>query len=291
VVVSNAIYENVTKTVIEALEKGVVPWRKPWHQIGSVPVNATNNRPYRGVNTFLLSIHPFLDHRWLTLKQANEMGGAIKPGEKATTVVFWKWNKPETNESSEESSNVREAPLLRYFRVFNAEQCVGLSLPELYRPEPYPEHERIERAELLVKSMPDAPSIEEGGTTAWYRPSDDHVQIPRMRDFESADAFYVTLYHELGHATGHMNRLNRSGVTGQIMFGSGEYSKEELVAELTSAYCTATVSLDGSLVENTASYIEGWLKVLRGDPKAVIIAAAQAQKAADYIRGIEYSNS
>ena len=286
---SIAIYENVTKTIIEALERGVVPWKKPWHQLQSVPTNATTNRPYRGVNTFLLSIHPYTDHRWLTLKQANELGGAVKPGEKATTVVFWKRWKPNVPKDEQEPGVTKEVPLLRYFKVFNAEQCVGLSLPELHQSEEYKEHERIERAELLVQHMPSPPTIREGGDTAWYRPSDDHVQIPGLKRFRTTDAYYATLFHELGHATGHESRLNRSGVMGQIRFGSGEYSKEELVAELTSAFCAATVSLDDRLMGDSASYIDGWLSVLKADPKAVVIAAAQAQRAADLIRGVEYA--
>lgn len=287
---STAIYENVTKTIIQALEQGVIPWKKPWHQLQSVPVNATTNRPYRGVNTFLLSIHPYTDHRWLTIKQANELNGAVKPGEKATTVVFWKRWTPNLPADEQEPGVHREVPLLRYFKVFNAEQCVGLSLPELHRAEEYKEHERIERAELLVRHMPNPPTITEGGNTAWYRPSDDHVQIPELSRFETPDSYYATLFHELGHATGHELRLNRTGVTGKILFGSGEYSKEELVAELTSAFCAATVSLDDHVVGSAASYIEGWLGVLRSDPKAVVIAAAQAQRASDHIRGVCYAN-
>lgn len=285
---STTIYESVTKTIIEALKKGVVPWKKPWHQLQSVPTNAITNRPYRGVNTFLLSIHPYADHRWLTLKQANELGGAVKPGEKATTVVFWKRWRPNVPAEEQEPGVSREIPLLRYFKVFNAEQCVGMSLPDLHRAEEYKEHERIERAELLIHHMPNPPVITEGGNTAWYRPSDDHVQIPELSHFESPDSYYATLFHELGHATGHESRLNRAGVTGKILFGSGEYSKEELVAELTSAFCAATVSLDDRVLGSAASYIDGWLGVLRSDPKAVVIAAAQAQRAADHIRHVRY---
>lgn len=285
---STAIYESVTRTIIDALQNGVVPWKKPWHQLQSVPVNAITNRPYRGVNTFLLSINSYTDHRWLTVKQANERGGAVRPGEKATTVVFWKRWKPDVPEDQQEHGLTREVPLLRYFRVFNAEQCVGLGLPDLLQSADSQPHVRIERAELLVKHMPNPPSIGEGGSAAWYRPSDDHVQVPELSQFESADAFYATLFHELGHATGHEKRLNRSGVTGKILFGSGEYSKEELVAELTSAFCCATATLDDRLIEGAASYIDGWLGVLKSDPKAVIIAAAQAQRAADLIRDVTY---
>lgn len=279
------IYETVTLTILNSLKAGVVPWRKPWHSTASLPVSLTTGKPYRGINSFLLGITPYTDHRWLTFKQVQERGGQVKNGEKSTMVVFWKQWEPPT-ESDEAKKRI---PVLRYFHVFNVEQCEGLVVPELYRPQPLNEPQRIERAELLVQSMLNPPTIAEGGNAAWYRPSDDHVQMPPLRSFESAEAYYSTLTHELGHATGHESRLNRKEVTGDIRFGSGDYSKEELVAELTSAFCCATVGLDNSLLDNAASYINGWLKVLKSDPKAVVIAAAQAQKAADYIKGVTYS--
>ncbi len=279
------IYEIVTLTILNSLKAGVVPWRKPWHSDAVLPISLATGKPYRGINSFLLGITPYSDHRWLTFKQVQERGGQVKKGQKSTMVVFWKQWEPPT-ESDEAKKRI---PVLRYFHVFNVEQCEGLDVPELYRPQQLNEPQRIERAELLVKSMPNPPSIAEGGRSAWYRPSDDHVQMPPLSAFETSDSYYATLLHELGHSTGHETRLHRKEVTGSIRFGSGAYSKEELVAELTSAFCCATVGLDNSLIDNSASYIEGWLKVLKSDPKAVVIAAAQAQKAADYIRGVTYS--
>lgn len=284
---SQTIYEMVTSTIMTALKNGVVPWRKPWNVQSAVPANLVSNKPYRGVNMFLLGLSAFVDHRWLTVKQATTLGGKVIPGQKSTTVVFWKNWEPSTPENESDTARKR-IPLLRYYKVFNVEQCAGLSVPVVYSSPPLNENQRIERADLLVKFMPDPPSIQEGGRAAWYKPADDLVQIPPLRSFESADSFYATLFHELGHSTGHERRLNRSGVMGEIRFGSGEYSKEELVAELTSAFCCATVSLDNSLITDSASYISGWLSVLRSDPKAVVIAAAQAQRAADHIRGITY---
>jgi antirestriction protein ArdC len=279
------IYETVTLTILNSLNSGVVPWRKPWHSDATLPTSLATGKPYRGINSFLLGITPYSDHRWLTFKQVQERGGQVKKGAKSTMVVFWKhWQPP-----SESDESKKQIPVLRYFHVFNVEQCDGLDIPELYRPKPLNEPQRIEMAELLVQSMPNPPSIAEGGTSAWYRPSDDHVQMPPLSTFENSDSYYATLMHELGHSTGHESRLNRKEVTGNIHFGSGDYSKEELVAELTSAFCCATVGLDNSLLDNAASYINGWLKVLKGDPKAMVIAAAQAQKAADYIQGVTYS--
>ena len=283
---SQTIYEMVTSTVMTALKNGVVPWRKPWNVQSAVPVNAISDKGYRGVNVFLLGLTTYSDHRWLTLKQATSLGGKVIPGQKATTVIFWKQWEPSPSDPDE--STKKRIPILRYYNVFNVEQCAGLNVPALYTPVPLNENQRIERADLLVKSMPDPPSIKEGGRAAWYKPADDLVQIPPIRSFDSADSYYATLFHELGHATGHQRRLNRSGVMGEIRFGSGEYSKEELVAEMTSAFCCATISLNNSLMADSASYINGWLSVLRNDPKAVVIAAAQAQKAADHIRGVTY---
>ncbi len=281
------LYEKVTNTIIEALEQGVVPWRKPWNGAVSVPVNASSNRPYRGVNVLLLGMSPYTDHRWLTFKQAQERGGRVKSGEKSTMVVFWKQWEPRDDEESGPAAK-RPIPILRYFHVFNAEQCDGLNLSELYCPERFAEHQRIGRADVLVQSMPDPPRIVEQGASAWYHPGNDLIQVPPLGRFRTADAFYATLFHELGHATGHASRLNRSGIMGEIQFGSGTYSKEELVAELTSAFCCAIVSLDNSLIEDSASYINGWLGILKADPKAVVIAAAQAQRATDYIKGVTY---
>jgi antirestriction protein ArdC len=279
------IYESVTLTILSSLSAGVIPWRKPWNSDAALPTSLATGKLYRGINSFLLGITPYSDHRWLTFKQVQERGGQVKKGEKSTMVVYWKhWEPPSASDEAK-----KRIPVLRYFHVFNVEQCEGLDVPELYRPQPPDEPQRIERAELLVQSMPNPPSIAEGGQSAWYRPSDDHVQMPRLNTFENSDSFYATLMHELGHSTGHESRLNRKEVTGDIRFGSGDYSKEELVAELTSAFCCATVGLDNSLIDNAASYISGWLKVLKSDPKAVVIAAAQAQKAADYIRGVTYS--
>ncbi len=281
---SGNLYELVTSKILDALKEGVIPWKKPWHIERNVPISLTTGKPYRGVNNLLLGLAPFSDHRWLTLRQINELGGSLRKGERSTLVVFWKF--PERN--SEEDNERRPAPILRYYKVFNAEQTEGLNLPELPKPKGTTPKERSEKAELLIQCMPDPPEIREEGSSAWYKPSLDLIQVPKIEHFASSDAFYTTLFHELGHSTGHSSRLNRSGVTAQVHFGSGEYSREELVAELTAAFCAAEIGLDNSFIADSASYIQSWLSVLRNDPKAVVIAAAQAQKAMDYIKGVTY---
>lgn len=282
------VYALVTDTIVSALERGVVPWRKPRSGNDRFPTNGISQRTYRGVNVFLLALTPYSDHRWLTFKQVQEKGGRVRSGEKSTMVVFWKRWEPASDEQQPNATRP-QIPLLRYFNLFNVEQCEGLDLPQLYLSGPEPEHQKISKADLLVSGMPTPPRITEG-KDAWYRPVDDVVQIPKLQKFRSAEAYYATLFHELAHSTGHPSRLNRPAVTGQIKFGSGEYSKEELVAELASAFCCATVALDNSVIEDSASYIQGWLSVLKNDPKAIVIAAAQAQKAADHIRGVQYTS-
>lgn len=282
-----SLYEIVTLKIIEALNQGVVPWRKPWHTSSLMPINLVTNKPYRGVNPWLLSSAKFADHRWLTFKQAQELNANVRPGEKSTMVVFWKFPEKKTEEDSE-TQDKSHAPVLRYYNVFNVEQCEGLSLP----PDParmnLPEKVRIERAEVFVSSMRNPPFIEEQGSEAWYSPERDLVRVPKPSSFDTIDNYYQTLLHELTHASGHESRLNRAGVMGAIHFGSEAYSREELVAELGSAFCCAILGLDNSLIGDSASYIGGWLRSLKSDPRAVVVAAAQAQKAADYIRGVSF---
>lgn len=281
---SGNLYEIVTSKILEALKHGVIPWKKPWHIERNVPISLTTGKPYRGVNNLLLGVAPFTDHRWLTLRQLSELGGTLGKGERSTLVVFWKF--PERTREEEEVR--RSAPILRYYKVFNAEQVEGLKLPELPKPQESTPKDRSQKSELLIQCMQDPPTIRKEGCAAWYKPCQDLIQVPKLEHFNTTDQFYTTLFHELGHATGHAKRLNRSGVTEQIHFGSGDYSREELVAELTAAFCAAEVGLDNSFIADSASYIHSWLTVLRNDPKAVVIAAAQAQKATDYIKGVTY---
>ncbi|MBS1722995.1 MAG: DUF1738 domain-containing protein [Armatimonadetes bacterium] len=282
---NNRVYEAVTAQVTNALMRGVVPWRKPWSGGGAVPTNARSRKPYRGVNVFLLSHSPYTDHRWITFQQAKELGGTVKRGERASPVVFWKpWRVEGVDQETGEILRWN-VPLLKQYHVFNVEQCESLYISPLKVREAT-RHDRIERAEALLRAVPDPPRIQEQGTSAWYRPDADLVQVPPIDSFDSADEYYETVFHEVGHSTGHEKRLNRASVTGEIQFGSACYSREELIAELTSAFCCATIGLDNSLIENAASYIQSWLSALRSDPRAMVVAASKAQKAADYIMGV-----
>lgn len=197
--------------------------------------------------------------------------------------MFWKRLEVD-KEDEKEKPGKRSIPLLRFYQVFNAEQCVDLNLPVLndWHQELTA---RNEQAEKIIQRMPNPPKIVEGGSLAAYFPAQDLVRVPKIQEFESPEAYYATLFHELGHSTGHETRLNRPGVTCKTAFGSCDYSREELIAELTSAFVCAEVGIDNSILDNAASYIHGWLEALAGDPIAVIAASGQAQRAANYIQG------
>lgn len=276
------LYEIVTRQLLNLMADGKCPWRKPWQAVGTgLPVNAVSKREYRGVNTWLLGSMPFNDNRWISFRQARELGGSVRKGERASIAVFWKLIDSKDEPICSEKGHER-IPILRYYSVFNLEQCDGLALPSVIHTVP---HERIQAAESLVGSMPQPPTITETGAEALYAPSTDRVNVPRLSCFHSPDAYYATLFHELGHATGHKKRLSRKEVNQVVRFGSADYSVEELVAELSSAYICASPGLDASLIENSAAYLQGWIAALNNDPRMFVLAAGRAQRAADFIMG------
>jgi antirestriction protein ArdC len=225
---------------------------------------------------------PYSDPRWITMKQCNAKGGKIRKGEKSTLVIFWKKNTISQESDSGEITE-KQIPLLRYYLVWNVEQCEGLDLPPLETKQV----DVIAQAEAIVANMPNPPNIrDDGGYQAYYRPLTDSIHLPQRNSFDSAREYYSTLFHELGHSTGHHSRLNRPTLTEVVPFGSETYSKEELVAEFSSAFLCAHAGIE-TTINNSAAYIKGWLKKLRSDPKLAIIAASQGQKAAHYIIGGE----
>jgi antirestriction protein ArdC len=275
------VYSIITERIIAQLEEGTVPWRKPWKaQNGGNPANFGSRKTYRGINWFLLSFSPYSCPFWLTYKQAAEIGGNVRKGEKGTPVVFWNWVDSKTEKDA--SGKPKKIPFLKHYTVFNVEQCDGINwTPEVIEGA---EFNPIAEAESIVKSMPRAPALAHGGDRAYYRPSTDSVQMPTPETFDTAGNYYSTLFHELAHATGHESRLNRKGVAEVAAFGGETYAKEELVAEMGAAFLCAVSGIDNTLPAS-ASYIQGWLKQLKEDAKLVIHAAAQGQRAADYILG------
>jgi antirestriction protein ArdC len=279
------VYEIVTEKIISQLETGTVLWRKPWASVGE-PRNLISRKAYRGINWFLLSASKYTSPYWLTYKQATELGGHVRKGEKSTLIVFWKTDTkrdPDAREG-EISSADRTRFVLRYYNVFNLEQCELpadklATIPQVETRE----NDSITDAEALIQAMPNRPAMKSSGSKAFYSALTDTVTLPPMPMFSSSEEYYATAFHELGHSTGHTSRLGRDGISELNGFGSQSYSKEELVAEMTSAFCCAEVGISPAVIDNQASYIAGWLKKLRDDRRLVVIAAAQAQKAADFI--------
>lgn len=248
-----------------------------------MPRNLVTGQPYRGINVFLLAAAGYESPYWLTFRQARQRGGSVRAGEHGTPVVFWKWHHAR-EQDAEDRSTRRRIPFLRYYTVFNVSQCDDVSVPVTSMP-PQREFSPIERCEEMVAGMPDAPAIEHGRTQAAYLPARDRIIMPARSAFESAEAYYQTAFHELAHSTGHARRLARPAVMDAAAFGSHAYSKEELVAEMGAAFLCGHAGIETATLENAASYIDGWLRVLRGDSRMVVQAAAHAQKAADFILG------
>lgn len=276
------VYQIVTEKIISMLERGTVPWRKCWQAGGGMPRNLVSKKEYRGVNVFLLSAMPYSSAYWLTYKQAQDLGGYVRKGEKSSMVVFWKMlDKREEEEAVTAKGKI---PMLRYYQLFSVEQCEGINIPpdpgEVINP-----FTPIERAEQIVSGYRDCPSIHYGGNRAFYRPLEDKVQMPYQHTFDSSELFYQILFHELGHSSGAKHRLARKEVLEVNNFGSEPYASEELVADLCSSFLCAHAGISNETIEQSASYIDGWLSVLRKDKRMVVMAAAQAQKAADWILG------
>ncbi len=275
-------YDHITERIVSLLEQGTVPWHKPWKAQTGLPRNFITKRPYRGVNVFLLLAMSYEAPYWLTFRQAQELGGNVRKGEKSCPVVFWKQMTLEDEESDEK----RTIPLLRLYHVFNVTQCEGLrNIPET----PTPAAILPAKPEDIVEKMPKRPTIKHGRTKAFYDPSEDYVGMPDRARFDHEAEYYSTLFHELIHSTGHDSRLNRSTLTAKAGFGSNPYSKEELIAELGAAFLCGQADIVERTLDNSAAYVKSWLEQLRNDKALIVHAAAQAQKAADYILGTTFA--
>jgi antirestriction protein ArdC len=283
------VYSIITERMLALLENGTVPWHKPWSATNgeALPRNLASGKPYRGVNVFLLHAMGYGSPYWLTFKQAQERGGHVRKGEKASPVVFWKWLDTDEIDASGKAKRV---PLLRYYHVFNVAQCDGIDAPTPQGTKR--EHTPIEAAERIVEGMPLRPAIEHRGDCACYSPALDMVRMPEPGAFRSAEDYHSTLFHELTHSTGHESRLNRKGVAGTdgewSAFGSTPYAREELVAECGASFLCAHAGIVERTLNNSAAYVAGWLERLKNDPKLVVIAAAQAQRAADFILAVKH---
>lgn len=285
-------YEQVTNLIIEHLERGVVPWRCPWNRETGRPRNFSTGKAYRGVNTILLGCRYAASPWWMTYRQASERGGHVRKGERGAMVVKYgtfdpKDAAPPTSEAAPEAKATKRG-YLRSFTVFNATQIEGIEFPAPQQGPQLPPDQRIAQAEAIVQQMPQRPVIHEGrGTRALYRPSLDEVEMPTFGSFESAEAFHLTMFHELAHSTGHASRLNRPSLVQHDEFGGPVYSQEELVAEMASAFVGMEAGIVRDRHEQSAAYLNSWLAVLKAKDhrRWIVQAASQAALAADFILG------
>lgn len=273
---ANSVYQIVTERIVKSLEAGRIPWRQPWQ--GTSLQNAHSKRPYNGINTILLAMECRQDPRWLTYKQAQQMGGQVRKGEKSAIVTFWK----KLQQKEDANGEKKGAPfVLRYYNVFNVEQIDGLDLPSIERqPIPFDPDE-----DPIVSGYKDRPEIITAGDRAFYTPALDRVTMPDASAFDTIQHYRTTLYHELAHSTGHKDRLARD-------FGRsvGSYAKEELTAEIAAAFLGERAGINtADVMDNSTAYLQSWLKHLKNDSKLIITAAGKAQKAADYILGVDNS--
>jgi antirestriction protein ArdC len=270
-------YEIVTEAIIKQLECGVAPWRKPWRT--EMPANLVSKKEYRGINIFLLASLGYGSRYWVTYSQAQTLGGSVRKGEHGSKVVFWKIDKYQKENKETGETEDRKSMLLRYYTVFNLEQCEGIESPEPTRGVA-----PLEQCDNIVSSMPNPPSFEQD-SQAFYRPSNDTVGMPARSAFNSAEEYYSTFFHELTHSTGHPSRVGREGIMEHNPFGSEDYSKEELVAEMGAAMLCGVAGVESRTLDNSASYLQSWINRLLSDSRLIVSAASQAQKAADYILG------
>ena len=273
------IYKKITDLIIEKLQNGVVPWQKTWKT--EYPKNLVSGLEYRGINIMLLGLQDFESNYWLTFKQCKDLGGSVKKDEHSSIVVFWKPIVRISENLDETTADIHF--LLRYYYVFNLGQCI-FSEEVLKKRNIVAINPKLLEAEQVIKEYNNPPEICINNTiqNPRYLPRLDKIEIQAINNFNSSDDYYASLYHELVHSTGAKQRLARRGITDTIQFGSENYSKEELIAEIGASFL-CNISGIQKTIDNQASYIENWLQVLNQDNRMVVIAASQAQKACDLI--------
>jgi antirestriction protein ArdC len=278
------IYESITARFIERLEQGTVPWQKPWLPAS----NVVSGRSYRGINALILSLAEADTPFWMTYKQATELGGCIRKGEKSMPVIYWKL-LDKRDEKGEvilnDKGEPEQIPLVRWSCVFNLDQTTGIK--QLPHKEPEAEREYgVSAAEKIVGNCGVPIVRAPADQIAAYDPSEDKIYMPGKGHFRSEAHYYHTVFHELTHATGHSSRLNREGVVQADRFGSERYAREELIAELGASFLMNDVGLLGEAhFENSAGYLKNWISRLKENPKLLVQASSAAQKAHDYLVG------
>lgn len=278
---SKNVYEMVTEKIIEELEKGRIPWQKPWTGVKSGAYNRISKKPYSLLNQMLLG----KAGEWASFKQWTELGGHIRKGEKSSFVTFWKVQ--EIEEIKEDGTKeIKQIPLLRYYNVFHISQVEGVEPLEM---ETLNTTEPIETAEKVFKDYVTREGIrveQTASNKAYYSPTFDLIHLPLIEQFTRAEEYYSTAFHEATHSTMKESRCNRQeDRKGKLVaFGSEEYSKEELVAEIGSANILNLLGIETDhSFQNSTAYIQSWIKALRNDVKMIVSASSKAEKATKYI--------
>ncbi len=280
-------HEVITNKIIEKLEKGIVPWQRPWNSVSDAPRNFVSKNLYTGINAFHLATEGYMSPYWLTFKQAQELGGNVKKGEAGSKIVYASTFKTKEEEIDRKTGKKEEVEVSRHFlklyTVFNSEQVEGVEFPQI-EPANLTEFQTIENAQKIIDQMPSTmPKIEHYGNKAAYTPSLDVLKMPQKSQFDNEPVYYSVLFHELTHATGHETRLGRHGVIKTHAFRSKTHSKEELIAEMGAAFLCGEAGILNKTIDVSSAYIQEWLKVLRADKRMVVQAASKATQSTKYI--------
>ena len=274
------IYKMVTDRIIKQLEQGVVPWKKPWVCNGDGAFNRISKKPYSLCNQLLLQ-H---EGEYATFNQWKELDGRVRKGEKSEMIVFWKLQEKIEEEDGEEK--LKQIPVLRYYNVFHVSQVDNICPLQTERKF---ETDPIESAEKILQGYVRREKIRFSvaeGNRALYIPSEDRIMLPALSQFEKAEEFYSTAFHECAHSTMKESRCDRKTEGKHLTFGNESYSKEELVAEISSATILHSIGIETpDTFQNSCAYIQSWLKVLKDDKKCIVSAAGKAEKAVEYILG------
>ena len=282
------VYQRITDALTQQLEQGTRPWMKPWnaeHLAGRITRPLRHNgTPYRGINTLMLWLtaveRGYSAPIWMTYKQASELGAHVRKGEKGTPVAY----ADTITKTDKETQEEHEIWFMKQYTVFNVEQIEGLPAHFYATAAPcIAPDARIEHAEAFFRAT--GARIGHGGNRAYYRISEDVVQMPPFESFKDPESYYSTLAHECVHWTRHNSRLDRS--FDQKRFGDEGYAREELVAEIGSAFLAADLGLYLEPREDHAAYLQSWLAILKHDKRAIFVAASHAQKAADYLQQLQ----
>jgi antirestriction protein ArdC len=285
VAVNRDIYQSITERFIDQLKQGTVPWQRPWLSAQ----NIVSQKPYRGINSLLLGSAPFGSPFWVSFKQALDLGGNVRKGEKSHPVIYYKFLEKRDaagNLVIRADGTQARVPFIRWSNVFNLDQTEGITPPVLTVAQT--DQQPCNKAAEMVAAAKLCP-IRHAGYSASYSPQLDMIQMPAPATFHTSSDYHHTLFHEMVHATGHGSRLDREGVTKPVQFGSDRYSREELIAELGAAFLSNEAGILSEVqFQNSAAYLASWIKKLEDDPRLIVSAAGQGQRASDFIRGIQH---